>query len=124
LSGDTSATRQAAAKELESAGYQVQAAIQGAFKKNITLETRRRLEQIWNAVSAPNSETVRAILAIMVLERIGSHEAETVLQALAQGAAGARESEQEKASLQRPPVDGRDCFHDELGFHSMPGECG
>ena len=37
----------------------------------------------------------------MVLERIGSPDARAILQTLASGASGARETEEAKASLQR-----------------------
>ena len=49
----------------------------------------------------PAPETVRTIRAIMVLERIGSPEAQGVLESLARGAPGARETEEAKASLRR-----------------------
>ena len=45
-------------------------------------------------------ETMRTIRAIMVLERIGSPEAQGVLETLARGAPGARETEEAKASVQ------------------------
>ena len=68
----------------------------------MSMETRRRLEQILSALSdVPGPDTLRTIRAIMVLERIGSPEAQGVLEALSRGAPGARETEEAKASLQR-----------------------
>jgi WD40 repeat protein len=94
--------RQLAAKELEKVGEQVTSVIQKALKRDITLETRRRLEQILNALSDnPDPETMRTVRAIMVLERIGSLEAQRVLEGLAHGAPGACETEEAKASLER-----------------------
>ena len=76
--------------------------MQKALAENVILETRRRLEQILSKmVSTPPSETRRAIRAIMVLERIGSPETISVLESLARGAPGARETEEAKASLVR-----------------------
>ena len=47
----------------------------------MTLETRRRLEQVLNSVvNAPDPETVRTIRAIMALERIGSPAAQDILE--------------------------------------------
>jgi len=102
LDSDTFAVRQAAAKELEKAGEQVRPFIQDALKVNVTLETRRRLEQILNTLAdVPGPETLRTIRAIMALERIGSREAQSVLDTLAGGAPDARETEEAKASLER-----------------------
>ena len=96
------AIRQAAAKELEKVGEQVKVPIQKALKGDTTLETRRRLEQILNTMTGvPGPETLRNVRAIMALEWIGSRDAERVLQALARGAPGARETEEAQASLER-----------------------
>jgi hypothetical protein len=101
LDSDKFAVRQAAVKELEKVGEQVRPSIQQALKANVTLETRRRLEQLLNALAdIPGPETVRTIRAIMALERIGSPEAQRVLETLARGAPGARETEEAKASVQ------------------------
>ena len=77
-------------------------------KGRVTMSTfplnvaRRRLEQISNTLSdIPGPETVGTIRAIMALERIGSPEAQAVLETLAQGAPVARETEEAKTSLQR-----------------------
>jgi hypothetical protein len=102
LDSDKFSVRQAAVKELAKVGDQVKVPIQKALTGNITLETRHRLEQILNTLSEfPSSETLRTIRAIMVLERIGSTEAQRVLESLARGAPGARETEEAKASLER-----------------------
>jgi hypothetical protein len=75
------------------------------LKGKIPLETRRRLEQILKHLSlVPTPESVRTIRAIMVLERIGSADAQGVLATLADGAPGARETEEAKASLERLKV--------------------
>ena len=102
LDSDKFAVRQAAAKSLEAVGGQVQPHIQKALKAGISLEARRRLEQILNDVTGvPGQEPLRTVRAIMVLERIGSADAKAVLETLARGAPGACETEEAKASLQR-----------------------
>ncbi|HWY86222.1 MAG TPA: hypothetical protein VNX28_05840, partial [Gemmataceae bacterium] len=102
LDSDKFPVRQAAIKALEMVDAQALEPVQKALKGNTSLETRRRLEQILNTVSdRPNPVTLRAVRAIAVLERIGSPEAKAVLEALARGAPGARESEEASASLDR-----------------------
>jgi hypothetical protein len=66
------------------------------------LEARRRLERIISSVfDAPDRETVRTLRAIMALERIGSAEARDIVARIAQGAPGARETEEASALLLR-----------------------
>jgi hypothetical protein len=88
LDSEKFAVRQAAAQQLE--------------KLDGSLEARRRLEQILERqFSMPSPETLRIIRAVMVLERIGRPEAKGVLETLAKGAPGARETEEAKAALER-----------------------
>jgi hypothetical protein len=102
LDSDQFAVRQAAAKELENVGPRVEPPIQKALQGKISLETRRRLEQVVKSLpDVPDPNTVRLIRAIIVLERIGSTEARRILESLARGAPGARETEEAKASLIR-----------------------
>ena len=103
LESENFAVRQAAAKELEKIGQQVEPPIQEALQRKITLETRRRLEQIVKNLpeDVAGPDIMRTIRAIMALERIGSPEAQAVLETLAHGAPGARETEEATASLAR-----------------------
>ncbi len=102
LNSEVFAVRQTATKELEKAGDRIIAPVQKELQKQPPLEMRRRLEQILKTIpDNPGTETVRTIRAIMVLERIGSSEAQSVLESLARGAPGARETEEAKASLER-----------------------
>jgi WD40 repeat protein len=102
LDSEQFAVREAATKELKKTDRQVEPLLQEAMKNNTSLETRRRLEQILNSVrDAPSREVLRTIRAIMALERIGTTPARALLESLAQGAAGARETEEAKASLER-----------------------
>ncbi|HWY87147.1 MAG TPA: hypothetical protein VNX28_10500, partial [Gemmataceae bacterium] len=96
------AVRQGAAKELEKGGEQVRAPIRKALKDKLSLEAQLRLGQILKTIlDVPGPETVRTIRAIMVLERVGSPEAQGILDTLARGAPGARETEEAKESLER-----------------------
>jgi WD40 repeat protein len=97
----TLAVRQAAKKALENAIGQAVMPIQETLKTNVSLEARLRLVQILNALDVPSPDTLRTIRAIMTLERIGSPDAQAVLQKLASGAPGARETEEAKTSLER-----------------------
>jgi hypothetical protein len=97
----TLAVRQTGAKELEKAGGQAVTPIHNAIKANASLEARLRLEHILNEMDIPAPTTLSAVRGITVLERIGSLEAQTVLESLAKGGPGARETEEAKASLQR-----------------------
>ena len=102
LDSDNFAARQTAAQELVKIGDQVQPAVQKALQVNPPLETRRRLEQLLKTLpDVPGLETVRTVRAIIVLERIGTPEARGVLETLARGAPGARETEEAKGSLER-----------------------
>jgi hypothetical protein len=102
LDGDKFAVREAATKELEKIGERIQGSIRMALKGNVTLETRRRLEQILKKLpDIPGPDILRTIRAITALERIGTPDAQGVLEALARGAPGARETEEAKESLTR-----------------------
>src|SRR5262249_8585325 len=84
------AARQAALKELTAGAEQALGAMRMAINQNLPLETQRRLQQIIKDLpDIPGPDTVRTIRAIMVLERIGSTEARSVLETLARGASGA-----------------------------------
>jgi hypothetical protein len=93
------AVRDAATKALEDAGTQVVAPIQKTLDGEVSLEARRRLEQIVKKHDTPLQ--LRIGRATQVLELIGSLEARAVLEALADGAPGGRETEAAKASLSR-----------------------
>ena len=103
LDSPTFAMRQSANKELQAFGDQALVQVRLALKvENLTLEARRRLEQIVNVmVDVPSPESVRTMRGIMALERIGSKEAMVVLQGLANGEPEARETKDVTAALER-----------------------
>ena len=95
--------RQAAAKELTKIGEEAKGIMHAALKKDLPLETYRRITQMLAALPEvpPLPDTVRAVRAITALERIGSPSAQAVLRNLASGAPGARTTEEAEASLKR-----------------------
>ncbi len=102
LDADEFATREAATKELRKLGWQARVEIDKALAGKLPEETRRRLESIADALhEAIEPETLRTVRGVMVLEKIGSPKCREVLEALARGATGARETEEAKAALER-----------------------
>jgi WD40 repeat protein len=94
--------RDAATKELKGLGSQAADAIEKATKGTLGPETRKRLEQIAEVVDdVVEPKTLRVIRAVTVLEQIGSPEARAILQTLAKGAQGVRETEESKSALAR-----------------------
>ncbi len=102
LDSDEITVRDAATKELKKLGSQAAAAIEKSMKGTLTPETRQRLERIAEELDeVVEPATLRVIRAVMVLEKIGSPEARAILQTLAKGAKGVRETEESKAALAR-----------------------
>jgi hypothetical protein len=101
LDNDEFAVRTMATKELAKLGGLAEPPIEKALKQELTAETRRRLEQILEGIhEAIEPHTLRTMRAVMVLEKIGSSEAQKVLQGLAEGAPGVRETKEAKAVLE------------------------
>jgi hypothetical protein len=69
----------------------------------LSLESRRHLEQILDTISnnSPDPGAVRMTRAVMILEWVGSPEAQAILKVLGRGAPGARMTEEAEASLNR-----------------------
>jgi dipeptidyl aminopeptidase/acylaminoacyl peptidase len=94
--------RDAATKELKKLGSQAAAPIKKAIKGTLTAESRQSLARIAEELGeVVEPETLRVIRAVMVLEKIGSPEARAILQTLAKGAEGVRETEESKSALAR-----------------------
>src|SRR5207237_2340742 len=85
---------------LEELAYPV---VHKALAGSVPLESRRRIERVLSRLKGPvaSPKTIRELRAVEVLEHIGTPEARQVLHVLAQGAAGARLTEEAKASLER-----------------------
>ena len=102
LDSEQLAARDAAVRELEGMGEQIEPALRRVLESKPSLEVRNRIQTIQDALrGVPPHHTLRTLRAIHVLERIGTPEAQDILRTLAGGAAAARETREAKAALQR-----------------------
>jgi WD40 repeat protein len=100
LDGDSFMAREAAARELTRLHYRVEPMLRRALEGKPSLELRRRVQAILAGPKKPLAEDLRTLRAIAVLERIGTPEAQRILEKLAEGAA-CRETQEAQAALQR-----------------------
>lgn len=97
------AERERATRELERLGGQAESALRRAVGDRPSLELRRRADQLLAALDRliTDPETLRAIRAVEVLERVGTPAARLLLEELAAGDPDARLTREAHASLQR-----------------------
>jgi hypothetical protein len=90
-------------QELTRLGGQARPALKEALEAKPSSEVAKRLKQLIEGLAkpAPGGEVVRQVRAIEVLEQINTANARQLLQELAKGAAGARLTEEARASLDR-----------------------
>jgi hypothetical protein len=94
--------RRDAAKQLTALGERAGPALRAALKAGPSLEQRRQIVQILEALQAvPSGEALRHLRAVEVLELIGTDEVREMLGTLARGIPEARLTREAKASLQR-----------------------
>jgi hypothetical protein len=104
LDSNRFAVRDQAAKELDRLGELAEPALRQALERQgLSLEMRRRLEQLLAQLHGPvtEPERLRALRAIEVLEHIGTAEAKQMLANLAKGAPQARVTQEAKVALER-----------------------
>ncbi|MBI3410213.1 MAG: WD40 repeat domain-containing protein [Planctomycetes bacterium] len=103
LNSDQFAVRSQATRALEKLGVLAEDDLQRALKKDLPLETQRRIETLlFRPVGlCKDPEHLRAIRAVEVLERIGNDGARALLKHWAQGAPSAGLTRQAKESLDR-----------------------
>jgi hypothetical protein len=105
LNAKAFAAREAASRELAGLGEQAAPALRRLLKGAPSLEVRRRVEQLLGLVEHAfdrfPSEALRRSRAVQVLERAGTKEARALLEVLARGGAGAWQTQDAKAALQR-----------------------
>ncbi len=102
LDSDRFPVRQAAARELEQRGAQAEQALERAVQDGLSLEARRRAEDLLQTLRGNvSTEVLRTLRAIQTLETIGSPEARAVLRQLAGGAPAARETREAQRALER-----------------------
>jgi RNA polymerase sigma factor (sigma-70 family) len=102
LDNNSFAFREKAFQNLKSLGPAAAPALSQALEKKVSLEARRRLEQLVESLSGPMSgESLRTVRALAVLEHAATPEARRVLQALADGASEAWLTQEAKATVGR-----------------------
>jgi hypothetical protein len=95
--------REAAEAELKKLGRLAKVPVQEALGKTKSVEMKRRLEDILQAIEKNDlpADLVLEARALEVLERAGTQEARKLLESLAAGAAQSERTVQAKAALQR-----------------------
>jgi len=101
LASDQSKVRTAAVNELLIIGPQSEQAMRLALKTTKSPDAQRHLERLLSKLYPPSPDRLETLRAIMVLERIGSEDAQTVLESLVKGAPEARETVEANAALER-----------------------
>jgi hypothetical protein len=103
LDGETFTVREKARAELEKLGDLAEPALRTVLAKKPSLEVRVRAERLLKRLEGNtlSEESLQALRAIELLERIGTPEARQVLEHLAKGLEGARLTEEAQASLER-----------------------
>jgi WD40 repeat protein len=104
LDSESFATRERATKELQKIGEAALPALGKAVEAGLTVEQRRRVNELMEGWKGTTPESLYAMRAIEVLEHIGSPEARRLLEALAHGIPEARLTREAKASLRHRPV--------------------
>jgi Tol biopolymer transport system component len=109
LDNDAFAVREKATAEIARMGPAAEPALRRALGGKPSPEVRQRIERLLDQLRGPTEdpETLRAIRAVEALEQNGTPAARRVLQALGQGAAGARLTAEAQAVLARlagPPA--------------------
>lgn len=96
-------TRKRAATELTELGQLAEPALRKALEGEPSAEVRKQAQGLLSKLRFPiyQGETLRALRAVQVLERIGTPKAREVLGELAQGADGANLTRDAKAALDR-----------------------
>jgi WD40 repeat protein len=105
LESDKHDSREAATHELENLVKVARPELLDALRAVSSLEARRRLERVLEVPVLPvhSAEELRRAHAVEVLERIGSPDAKKLLNHMAQGAPGAKSTQDAHAALHRFP---------------------
>jgi RNA polymerase sigma factor (sigma-70 family) len=102
-SGDFNVRRQAAA-ELAKLGDLAEPALKKALDAGPSAEVKKRVEELLDKLQAeepaPSGERLRELRAVELLERLADPDADKLLRALSEGAAGARLTREARAALE------------------------
>jgi RNA polymerase sigma factor (sigma-70 family) len=103
LDSDQFAERERATRELARQGDRAEEGLRRFLAGRPSLEARRRAEDLLGRLRGPltDTERLRRLRAVEVLEHIGTAEARRLLQALSEGASESRLTREAKAALER-----------------------
>jgi hypothetical protein len=104
LSSDRFLVREGASKELARFGPEIEVPLSAALAQNPSLELQQRAKPLLKALDQwliEDQKTLRSVRVIWVLERIGTSEAQKLLEILAAAAPGIRPIQHAEAALQR-----------------------
>ncbi|HEY7158815.1 MAG TPA: hypothetical protein VH575_33025 [Gemmataceae bacterium] len=99
LDDDQFTTRERAKQGLERAGDTAESLLRAALEEKPSLEKRRRLQQLIDALDHPSGAALREARAVEILMHSGTPEARELLRTLAQGSPEHRLTRQAKAAL-------------------------
>ncbi|MBY0522484.1 MAG: hypothetical protein K2R98_03765 [Gemmataceae bacterium] len=103
LSSNHFEVRRRATVELEKLGPLAESALRKRLGANPPLEETTRIDQLLEKLTGPVTEPdlLRSLRAVESLEHMATPEAKSLLEALARGASGARQTEEARAALER-----------------------
>jgi WD40 repeat protein len=103
LDSEEFAARQKAKSALQQLGEGAEPGLRHALAGKLTLETRKRIEELLEGVrvSLASPENLRTLRAVEVLEHLGTAEARAVLKTLADGAPASRLTREARAAQTR-----------------------
>lgn len=98
------AVREKAGRALATLGTEALPALRQTLEDRPPLEVRRRIELLLIRIEQPvvlDTQQLREVRAVQVLERIGNAEARQLLQRLADGAPGSRLTQEARSAVER-----------------------
>jgi HEAT repeat protein len=103
LDSEEFTVRESATEQLIKLGEPIEPALREFLRSPPSPESQRRAEVAMKKLNRLNlsPEALRSLRAVEVLEQIGTREAIGVLESLANGASGARLTQEAKASVER-----------------------
>jgi WD40 repeat protein len=105
LDDDSFAVRESASRDLAELGVAAVPALQAALQGKPSAEVRVRVEALLEPLNkqrpTPEQEALRAVRSVPILERVGTKDAQEVLEMIGKGPADAASTRAAKAALER-----------------------
>jgi hypothetical protein len=101
LNSDQFAVRQKASQELEKLGDLAEPVLRGVLNGKPSLDLRQRIEALLEKLHNLSGEQLRLWRVILVLEAVGTPEAQAVLRTVAAGAPASRLTRDAAVALER-----------------------